>query len=148
MNRQQTCHFFRPAEYARRKGTIPASLFRLCRRAWRRSGQAHEFIPVRSMQVLAVLGEDETIFVDSLDYRVCDGIGGRVIQLAWSSPGVGALQGLDHPVPCEVIHYQAGLDEMQRRLLGQFRGALEDAEQRDAPAADARILHFDRTSQR
>jgi hypothetical protein len=148
MTQQQSCHFFRPAERVRRSGSLPADLFRLCRRARRRSLQAHHFVPIRSMQVLAVLGDDEIIFVDSLDYRVCDGVGGRLIQLAWRFAGAGALQGVDRPVPCEVIHYQDGLDPLQRRLLGEFRSALEDAERRDAPAANARILPFDRTPSR
>ncbi len=148
MNAGETCHLFRPEEQCRHAGRLPAELFRLYRRTWRRGEAARVFVPVRGMQVLAVLGDDEIIFVDSFDYRVQDGIGGRLIQLAWRFASATAMESLNQPVPCTVIHYQAGLDAVQRRLLGEFRAALCCMERRTMSGGEARVLPFTGTTRR
>ena len=66
--------FFRPEEIEREASSIRADLFSRCRRALARSITDCAFVPVRSMQLLAVITRDEVVFVDNLNYAVLEGV--------------------------------------------------------------------------
>ncbi len=139
--------FFRPPVHMSDVWTAPATLYKLCRRLLRDSGGDCVFVPIRSMQFMAVIDDDEIIFVDSQDYMVHRGVGGRVILLAWCFAPAGSLESLCEPVPCTVLHYRSRLSDVQRRLVGEFTKALELYEHRrlDRPAPGlARILAFEK----
>lgn len=117
--------FFRPQELARERLTIPAALYNLCRLALGRCGQDCVFVPVRTMLVQAVIDSGEVIFVDSQDYAVRNGRGGKLVCLAWAfRHGVGR-GGLSEPAPIELIYYRADSRQLHSRLIGEFRQALE-----------------------
>jgi len=123
--------FFRPDAVARRPWTMPAPLFRRAKQALRRSPGDCAFVPIRSMQYQAVIDVEELIFVDALGgYQVQDGQGGRVILLAWRPRPLAEMASLSEPVPCELIYYRSGLDEVQRRLIGELDRALQVLEAR------------------
>lgn len=112
--------FFRPDPVTRQRITVPADLYNRCRLLLGRSETDCAFVPVRSMQYLAVISRSEIIFVDSLGYAVRDGEGGRIILIAWQTAETTARDSLNAPVLLDVVHYREGLKDIQRRLQGEF----------------------------
>lgn len=122
--------FFRPEPIAKDETTLPAALYNRCRLMLSRCAYQHIFIPIRSMQFLAVLDEDEVIFVDSQAYAVRDGEGGRMILLSWHFAEVQTRDSLSEPVPVEVFIHHPQAQEVRARLLQEFAKALAEVEER------------------
>ncbi len=120
--------FFRPEEIEREASTIRADLFNRCRRALTCSVTDCAFVPVRSMQLLAVITRDEVVFVDCLNYAVRDGRGGRLIMLAWDLSKVGRRDSLAAPVPVEIIYFHENTRDLHARLMSEFPPALDTFE--------------------
>ena len=120
--------FFRPEEIEREASTIRGDLFNRCRRALACSVTDCTFVPVRSMQLLAVITRDEVVFVDSLNYAVRDGRGGRLIMLAWDLSRVGQRDSLTGPVPVEIIYFHENTRDLHARLMSEFPAALDTFE--------------------
>ena len=122
--------FFRPEPVDRNETTISAALYNRCRLTRAHSGRDHLFIPIRAMQYLAVVDEDEIIFVDSQAYAVRGGEGGRIIVISWHFRPVGERESLNEPVPMEILfHHEIG-HTLSIRLQGEFDKALADLESR------------------
>ena len=142
--------FFRPPEVARQDSALPADLYHATQRLLARSRTGCVFVPIRSMQYIGVIDSAEVVFVDSQAYAYQGEQGGRLILVAWQPRLPSARASLAEPVPCEIISYEQGLDEVQRRLVGEFGLALKDVERRyrdsALPAQGARILPFERRS--
>lgn len=122
--------FFRPPELTREKIKIPAVLFNRCRLMLQRCEYDHIFVPIRSMQYIAVIDDEEIIFVDSLNYAVRDGEGGRMILLAWGFGREGVRDSLSAPVSVDLIHYAADARELHNRLMVELPKALDLLEER------------------
>lgn len=122
--------FFLPDEVARTSSQIPAALFNRCRLLLNRCDYEHIFVPVRSMQYLAVIDSEEIIFVDSQAYAVRGGEGGRMILLAWQFRPELRPDALNEPVPIDLVYYHPDAMEIQRRLLGEFNKSLDILEAR------------------
>lgn len=142
MTEQVTETYFLPEEIERQQTRIPASLYNLAHNLVARSEHGCVFVPLRYMQVLAVITTEEIIFVDSLSYASQDGEGGRIIQLAWQcKPHRDAL---DAPVECDVVYYHESGRQTQPRLVREFGDALSKVDeyyrQQDMPANGARII--------
>lgn len=142
--------FFRPPEVARLASRLPADLLRATQRLLARSRTGCVFVPIRSMQYIGVVDRAETVFVDSQAYAFQGEQGGRLIVIAWQPRPVAGRAALAEPVPCEVVLYEPGFADVQRRLVGEFGRALQDLERRtrdaELPAQGARILPFERRS--
>jgi len=117
--------FFRPPQLACERLTIPPGLYNLCRLALSRSAGECVFVPVREMQIQAVIDRAEVIFVDSQDYAVQDGAGGRLICLAWLFRHEAGRDSLTEPAPIELLYYRDDARELHGRLVGAFGRALE-----------------------
>jgi len=122
--------FFLPDEVTRTSSQIPAALFNRCRLLLSRCRYEHIFVPVRSMQYLAVIDSEEIIFVDSQAYAVRGGEGGRMILLAWQFRPELRPDALNEPVPIELVYYHPDAMEIQRRMLGEFNKSLDILETR------------------
>jgi hypothetical protein len=122
--------FFRPDELAWERLTIPAALYNQCRLMLTRCQYEHLFIPVRSMQILAVIDEDEVIFVDNQAYAVKDGEGGKLIRLAWKFRRDLKRMNLTEPAPIDLIYYDDQARELHTRLVGEFKKSLDLLEAR------------------
>lgn len=129
--------FFRAAKSQRETRSLPADIFNRCRRLLGRAERGSVFVPIRSMQYLAVIDAEEVIFVDSQGrYQIVEGEGGRPILLSWRFPPPGERESITEPVPLEVIYYYRGLKDVQRRLVGEFAKALSHLEDKEKePAA-------------
>jgi hypothetical protein len=140
--------FFLPAEVARKSWSVPASIYNLYRSLLSRSSTGHVFVPVRNMQFLAVMDKNEIIFVDSLSYAVSKDEGGRLILIAWQFPNSRDRAALADTMPCEVVFYERNSNDVQLRLIAEFRQELETLDQRYRdqllPAKGAKILSLQR----
>jgi hypothetical protein len=136
--------FFLPDEAERNEWTVPADIYNLYRSLQGRSITGHVFVPVRSMQFMAVLDKNEIVFVDSQSYAVSKDEGGRLILIAWKFPQSHDRSSLADPVPCEVVFYRKKDNDTQLRLISEFRQAMELLDQRyrdeQLPEEGAKIL--------
>lgn len=117
--------FFRPDQLAVERLTIPATLYNACRLTLSRCSNVHAFVPVRSMQIMAVIGREEVIFVDSQDYAIQDGEGGKLICLAWIFRHEAGRDDLTEPAPVELRYYREDARQLHNRLVGEFQQVLD-----------------------
>jgi len=138
--------FFRPEETCRERVTLPASLFNRCRLLLARCPRPHVFVPIRTMQYLAVIDSGEIFFVDHQGYAVHDGRGGRLIVLSWEVALDKPRESLTEPVPIEIVYYGAETHDTHRRLMSEFPTALSLYEAKQQPTTGsfhtAAILPF------
>lgn len=135
--------FFRPDEQKRERAAIRADVFNRCRLLLARSANDCAFVPIRAMQLLAVIAQDEVIFVDSQAYAYRGDEGGRLILLAWQTIAPHPRDSLTAPVPIDVVHYQPDQRETQRRLIGELPKAADlllARQARDAAAGAMRVM--------
>lgn len=138
--------FFLPDEVGRESVCIPASLFNRCRLLLSRCRYEHIFVPIRSMQYLAVIDAQEIVFVDSQAYAVRGGEGGRMILLAWQFRPELRPDSLTEPVPIDVVHYHPAATAIQKRLMGDFVKSLDileaRAQEQGCEARTKKVLPF------
>lgn len=139
--------FFRPDETGRAPSSIRGDLYNSLRRALARSVTECAFVPVRNMQILAVVTRREVIFVDNLNYAVSDGQGGRLVMLAWDLARSDRRDSLDGPVPVDIVKFHPDADGLHARLVSEFPTALATQEkyERNDPelcAGEARIIPY------
>lgn len=136
--------FFLPREVERRAWSVPFEIYNLGRSLLTRSITENVFVPIRSMQFLAVVGKDEIVFVDSQSYAVSENEGGRLILIAWQFKEAHGREALTDPVACEVVFYERNSSDIQLRLITEFRKAMELMDQRyrdeQMPAKGAKII--------
>jgi hypothetical protein len=122
----------RPPELSREPRTLPAETYNLAHLLLKRATTGCLFVPLRSMQFLAVLDVEEFIFVDRE--------GRRMIELAWQRFAPQARRALDEPVSYEAVYYSAAGAEVMRRAQGEFHKALREVEQKIVPPGAARVI--------
>jgi len=123
--------FYREQEIARLPAFLPAATYNLAVTLLARAGPCL-FVPIRSLQYMAVLDAEEFIFVDSQNKAW--------VELAWQHFRPQVRRSLDEPVPFEVVHYLPQAAETMKRLPGEFHQALRVLAERDQPRQDAAIL--------
>jgi len=123
--------FYREQEIARLPAFLSAATYNLAHTLLARAGKCL-FVPIRSMQYMAVLDGEEFIFVDSQNKAW--------VELAWQHFRPQARSALDEPVPIEIVHYQPQAAETMKRLPAEFHKALQLLAERDLPREDAHIL--------
>ncbi|MGA7178303.1 MAG: hypothetical protein WBX11_01765 [Thiobacillaceae bacterium] len=98
------------------------------------------FVPIRTMQYLAIVDHEEIVFVD----REASGL----IQLAWQHFKPQSRAALDERVPYDVVYYLPEAKETMLRLQTEFPLALKQLSERNRPASEAVVLdlrgHFPR----
>jgi len=123
--------FYREQEIARLPAFLPAATYNLAHTLLARAGKCL-FVPIRSLQYLAVLDAEEFIFVD--------GQNKAWVELAWQHFHPQARASLDERVPFEVVHYQPQAAETMKRLPGEFHQALLLLAGRQKPHAPASVI--------
>ena len=124
--------FCRRDEVAREPRTLPAATYNLAHVLLARAEGGCLFVPIRSMQFLAVLDNEEFIFVDRE--------GGCMIELAWQHFRPGERAALDVPVAYEGVYYSAAAPQVMPRLQGEFHKALVQLAHRAPAHAPARVV--------
>ena len=142
MTAHDTLSFFTPDEFFCQKTRLLSQTYNLAHVLLKRSQSEHLFIPIRSLQYLAIIEQNDFWFVDSLAYAVRGDEGGRLIRVSWH-PVIHAneREGLTQNMDCRVIFYGEDMSETQRRLNGEFYQAMLQIDQRhrDTLKADCTI---------
>jgi len=127
---------YRDRPIQREARMLPAATYNLAHALLARSPHGSVFVPIRSMQYLAILDRDEFVFVDS-QYK-------DQVEIAWQHFRPQERAGLDAPVPYEALVYHPdGLDNLGR-LLGEFSKALQLLALKERPEGPAMILKFEK----
>ena len=129
-----TC--FRDSERSREARSLPASVYNLAKTLMGRSPTGTVFVPIRSMQYLAILDGEEFVFVDHLHKSW--------IEVAWQYFRPQARSALDEPVPYEAVFYDADGAATMRRLMSEFPKALQALATKERPDGPAKVLKFER----
>lgn len=130
--------FYRDEELSREPCTLPAATYNLAHTLLAQSGQGCLFVPIRSMQYMAVIDHEEIIFVDRE--------GARMIELAWQGFNPKARTSLDEPVPFELVYYMEKGRETMKRLAREFYQALTQLAQKRSFSSPAKVLKLRRHS--
>jgi len=128
--------FEREQAQARIDSALPAATYNLTRILLSASATRCVFVPIRSMQYLAVMDAEEIIFVDS-QYK-------RWVEVAWQCFKPQARTALDEPVAYQAVLYTAGGRDTQRRLQSDFHAALTRFAERRQPTGLANVLTLQR----
>ena len=108
--------FEREQPLERRASALPAATYNLTRILLAASPRGCVFVPIRSMQYMAVIDQEEIIFVDSQHKRW--------VEVAWRRFNPQARATLEEPVAYEAVFYTPDGAETQRRLQADFHAAL------------------------
>lgn len=126
----------RDAPLASEPRHLPAEQYNLARTLQTRSPNGVAFVPIRSMQMLAILDHEEFVFVDS-QYK-------QLAVLAWQRFRPQQRASLADAVPYEAVHYRADAADLQRRLQPELFGAMQALARRERIDGPARILRLER----
>lgn len=124
-------------ERLRVERSLPAALYNRAHTLLTHSQTGCVFVPIRTMQYMAVLDATEFIFVDRERPSL--------IELAWQSFHPGSRTALEEPVRYDLVYYDERAAITMQRLVVEFNKALILlAERRGVGAPPAKILSFSR----
>lgn len=138
MTAHDTQSFFTPDEFSCQQTRLMSQTYNLAHVLLNRSKSSHVFVPVRSLQYLAIIEKNAFWFVDSLSYAIRGDEGGRLIKISWH-PLLSAChrEGLTQNMVCHVIFYGEDMSEIQSRLISEFHKSMHLIDQRYRDALDA-----------
>lgn len=117
--------FSRGDELSRQQRTMPAELYNKIHLMFAHLEGEHLFVPIRSMQYLAIVDNEEIVFID--------GQGPRRIELAWQAFRPQERDDLRAPVSYECVFYELGAEKAMQRVTSEFFSALAILEKRQGP---------------
>jgi hypothetical protein len=121
MTAHDTQSFFTPDEFFCLETRLLSQTYNLAHVLLNRSQSSYLFIPVRSLQYLAIIEKNAFWFVDSLAYAVRGDEGGRLIRVSWHPlTSAREREGLTQNMDCRVIFYGEDMSEIQKRLNSEF----------------------------
>ncbi len=129
---QITVH--RGPELWRERRSLPASTYNLARTLQLRSPNGVAFVPVRSLQVLAIVDCEAFVFVDGQQRALA--------LLAWEGLRPAARSALHEAMDFEAVGYAPAAREAMQRLPWEFHQALRALTERRRDSAPARLLPF------
>ena len=127
-----TC--YRDQELASETWHLPATIYNRALTLLARSPAGNLFVPIRAMQYLAILDDEEWVFLDGA--RIC------WVDIAWRHFRPQARVSLDDPVAYEAVFYQADARDLMVRLLAELPRALQDLAKKERVEGPARVLKF------
>jgi len=130
-----TC--YRDSELRREARHLPAEAYNTAHLLLEHSRGGVVFVPIRSMQYLAVIDHEEIIFLDSENKSW--------VEIAWQNFCPQQRSALTEPVAYEAVYYTSGAVETMKRLLGEFPQALRALAAKDTPLSPAHIIKLDRS---
>lgn len=127
-----TC--YREAEVSREPRHLPASTYNLAITLLGRCNDPYLFVPIRSMQYLAILDLGEFVFIDG--ERKC------WIDIAWHHFKPQMRTALDQSVAYEAIYYRAEQAAVMTRLQREFSLALKALENKEKLENPGKLIKF------
>jgi glycogen debranching enzyme len=128
-----TC--YRDQEVKRVQRQLPADTYNLALTLLARSASGNLFIPIRSMQYLAILDAEELVFLDG--ERKC------WIDIAWRKFHPQKRTALDEPVEYEAVFYSVDAEKLMNRLQAEFSHALQELAKKNTVEEPAKVLKFE-----
>jgi hypothetical protein len=129
---QITC--YRNPESAREPRFLPAATYNLAHALLSRSTSGCLFVPIRSMQYLAILDAEEFVFLDG--ERKC------WIDIAWQDFHPQMRTSLDEPVPYQAVYYEPDAAQFMARLQAELPHALNELASKGRLDGPARVIKF------
>ena len=130
-----TC--YRNTELHRDSRLLPAVVYNTAHVLLERSKEGVVFVPIRSMQYLAVIDREEIVFLDA-EHK-------SLVDIAWQNFRPQQRSMLTEAVPYEAVFYNHNGNETMKRLLVEFPPALNVLSAKDSPSSAARIIKLDRS---
>lgn len=127
-----TC--FRDHEVARETRTLPASIYNLAIIQLARSPSGCLFVPIRSLQHLAILSLEEFMFID--------GERRNWISLTWKHFRPQLRNSLSDPVQYEAVYYRRDYAGLMLRLQSEFFPALRAVAEKTKPRRPGQVLKY------
>ncbi|HEY6096279.1 MAG TPA: hypothetical protein VIU93_15165 [Gallionellaceae bacterium] len=127
-----TC--YRDQELAREARTLPAATYNLVQTLLARCPNGSLFVPIRSMQYLAIADAEEIVFLDGM--RKC------WVDIAWRHFHPQARTALNEPVAYDACYYTPEAAQQMNRLQGEFSRALQALAAKEHFDGDARVIKF------
>lgn len=115
--------FYRSPELKREHRTLPAETYNSLKLIHYFAREQVIFIPVRSLQYLAVMDHDEVIFLDGAVSR-------NIIVISWQRFRPSERNRLDQPVGYEVVYHSEEVLGIMGRLQSEFNKAVHHYDQK------------------
>lgn len=125
---------YRDPELAREPRFLPAPIYNLAHTLLARSANDCLFVPIRSMQYLAILDAEEFVFLDG--ERKC------WVDIAWCHFHPQARSSLEEPVSYDACFYLPGSAQKMNRLQAEFARSLREFAARNSINGNARVIKF------
>ncbi len=125
---------YRDVEVKRELRQLPADTYNLAHTLLARSVTGNLFIPIRTMQYLAILDAEELIFLDGA--RKC------WIDIAWRNFHPQSRSSLDEPVSYMAVYYTQEAIKMMGRLQRELHLALQQLSGKVPVHGDAKVIKF------
>lgn len=125
-----TC--YRDAIYAQEARTLPADVYNLALTLLHRTDQHTLFVPIRAMQYLAVIDDEEWIFLDGV--RKC------WVDIAWQQFQPQQRTSLTDAVTYQAIYYQAESTQLMSRLQHELPIALKALASKSRPVQAGKVI--------
>ena len=127
-----TC--YRDRELACEPRSLSAATYNLAHTQLARSDSGCLFVPIRSMQYLAILDAEEFVFLDG--ERKC------WVDIAWRRFHPQHRASLEDPVAYEAVYYQPNAEKLMSHLLAEFPRALHDLAAKERFDGSAQVIKF------
>ncbi len=127
-----TC--YRDRELASEQRYLPASTYNLAHTLLTRSPSDCLFVPIRSMQYLAIIDAEEIIFLDGV--RKC------WVDIAWRHFHPQARSSLEEPVAYDACFYRPGSAQQMNQLQAEFARSLQEFAAKNSIDGNARVIKF------
>lgn len=128
-----TC--YRDAEFLRETRQLPAATYNLAKILLARSSTGVIFLPIRSMQYLAILDAAEFVFID--------GERKNLIDIAWQRFQSQDRVSLDDSVSYEAAYYYPHSQTLMSRLQREFHLSLVATAAKNKIDAPAKVLKLE-----
>jgi hypothetical protein len=127
-----TC--YRDQEVSREFRQLPATTYNLAITLLSRSPSDNLFIPIRSMQYLAILDAEELVFLD--------GVHKCWIDIAWRNFRPQSRNSLEDPVSYDAVYYTPESNQIVNRLQRELYLALQQLAGKERAGGMAKIIKF------
>ncbi|NOT17385.1 MAG: hypothetical protein HOP20_04855 [Sulfuriferula sp.] len=125
-----TC--YRDSIYAQETRTLPAHVYNLALNLLHNTPQRVLFVPIRAMQYLAVLDDEEWVFLDGV--RKC------WVDIAWQHFQPQQRNSLSDAVAYQAVYYQAESSLLMSRLQHELPLALQALASKSRPVQTGSII--------
>ena len=123
---------YRDRELGSESRQLPAETYNTARILLAKCGAVNLFVPIRSMQYLAIVDDKEVVFVDSARKNQ--------VAIAWTGFHPQQRSGLQDAVPYVARYYHSDAPRTMQRLQGEFLNALHVLRNRQPASPAASVI--------